>query len=290
MTYGYFPGCSLHATAKEFNQSTQEVCESIGIELEEINDWVCCGATPAHTTKEDLGIALPALSIEQAAKQGLLEVIAPCAACYNRFKTSQYEIKEHAHIKERIINIFNEPLHDNVEIFHIIEMLRDKYSYTKLKEQVTKPLNGLKVVSYYGCLLVRPNHIVNFDDEEDPTSMDELVTLLGGDAIFWSHKTECCGASHAIPQTDIVLELCNNILKAAEIVGADCIAVACPLCHANLDMRQHQINKKFKKNFNIPIVYITQLTGIALNIAVEKLGLTTHFVNPLPVLEKYQLT
>lgn len=290
MTYGYFPGCSLHATAKEFNQSTQAICNSIGIELEEINDWVCCGATPAHTTKEDLGIALPAFSLEQAAKQGLKEVIAPCAACYNRFKASQYEIKNHTKIKERISRIFDEPLQDNVEIFHIIEMLRDKYSYEKLKEQISKPLNGLKVVSYYGCLLVRPNHIVNFDDEEDPTSMDELVSLLGGEAIFWSHKTECCGASHAIPQTEIVLELCSNILKAAEIAGADCIAVACPLCHANLDMRQHQINKKFNKNFNIPIVYITQLTGIALNIPVDKLGLTTHFVDPVPVLEKYKLT
>lgn len=289
MGYGYFPGCSLHSTAKEFSISTEAVCNEIDIQLDEVKNWVCCGATPAHTTREELGIALPYSNILNASEQGLESIVAPCAACYNRLKSADHAVHNSEEIKHRIDEILGNEVKQNVKILHILELLRDEYGYEKLKGSIKKPLKNLKVACYYGCLLVRPNEIVNFDDVEDPVSMDELVTVTGATPVPWSHKTECCGASHAIPRTDIVLELCKKILNAAKIAGADCIAVACPLCHVNLDMRQDQINEKYVTEFKTPIFYITQLLALSLGVPYEKLSFSSHFVDPLNLLKQKEL-
>lgn len=289
MGYGYFPGCSLHSTAKEFSISTEAVCKEIDIELNEVKDWVCCGATPAHTTKEELGITLPYSNILNASEQGHDSIVAPCAACYNRLKTADHEVHHSEFIKKRVDEILGNEVKQDIKILHILELLRDEYGYEKLKGMIKKPLKDLKVACYYGCLLVRPDNIVNFDDAEDPVSMDELVAVTGATTVQWSHKTECCGASHAIPQTEIVLELCKRILRAAKIAGADCIAVACPLCHVNLDMRQNQINDKFLTEFNTPVLYVTQLLALALGIPYEKLSLSSHFIDPINLLKKKEL-
>jgi heterodisulfide reductase subunit B2 len=151
-------------------------------------------------------------------------------------------------------------------------------------------LKDLKIASYYGCLLVRPGKILQFDDEEDPTSMDELISALGGTPVQWSSKTECCGGSHAIPMKGIVLDLVKKVLESAKNAGADCIAVACPLCQANLDMRQNQINNKYGTDFKIPILYITQLIGLAVGIPVKDLGMNSHFVSPIETIKKYTLS
>lgn len=289
MKYGYFPGCSLHSTAKEFNISTKAVCDEIDVELKEIDNWLCCGATPAHTTKSELGIALPYSNLLNASEQGFESVVAPCAACYNRLKTADYEVHESEIVKNRVDEILGAKAENDVKIFHVLELLRDEYGYGKLKDLIKKPLKNLKVACYYGCLLVRPNNIVNFDDVEEPVSMDELVSITGAVPVQWSHKTECCGASHAIPETEIVLELCKRILNAAKIAGADCIAVACPLCHVNLDMRQQQINDKFLTEFNMPVFYVTQLLALALGVNYNRLSLTSHFVDGLNLLKQKEL-
>ena len=289
MSYGYFPGCSLHSTAKEFSISTEAVCKEIDIQLKEVNDWVCCGATPAHMTKEDLGIALPYSNILNASEQGLDSIVAPCAACYNRLKVADHEVHHSEFIKKRIDDILGNEVKQNVKVLHILELLRDEYGYEKLKGMIKKPLKDLKVACYYGCLLVRPNEVVNFDDVEDPQSMDELVNVTGATSVNWSNKTECCGASHAIPKTEIVLELCKRILNAAKVAGADCIAVACPLCHVNLDMRQEQINSKFLTEFKTPVFYVTQLLAIALGVPYQNLSLNSHFIDPIELLKKKEL-
>jgi len=286
MDYGYFPGCSLHSTAKEFNISTKAVCDEIDIKLKEIDDWVCCGATPAHNTKEELGIALPYSNLLSASGQGLDNVVAPCAACYNRLKTAKHHVNNSETIKNRMTEILGDEINTDIKVFHVLELLRDEYGYEKLKTMVKKPLKDLKVACYYGCLLVRPTDVVNFDDPEDPVSMDDLVTVTGAQPVQWSHKTECCGASHAIPQTNVVLELVRRILNAAKIAGADCIAVACPLCHVNLDMRQSQINNEFMTEFKTPILYITQLVALSLGVDYKKLGFESHFNEPFTLLKE----
>lgn len=289
MNFGYYPGCSAHATAKEYELSMREVCKVFNIQLEEIEDWNCCGATPAHTTKEELGVALPYANIVNASKQGLENIIAPCAACYNRLKVADYEVHHSNTMKERMNFIIGETAEKDLRIINILEFFKDVYGLDKIKAEVKKPLKDLKVASYYGCLLVRPGKILQFDDEEDPTSMDELITALGGTPVQWSSKTECCGGSHAIPMKGIVLDLVKKILDSARIAGADCIAVACPLCQANLDMRQEQINKKYKTNFKFPILYITQLLGLALDIPIKNLGLSSQFISPAELLKEHNL-
>ncbi|RJP62136.1 MAG: heterodisulfide reductase subunit B [Ignavibacteriales bacterium] len=289
MSFGYYPGCSAHATAKEYEKSMREVCNAFNIQLEEVEDWNCCGATPAHTTKEELGVALPYANIVNASKQGLENIIAPCAACYNRLKVADYEVHHSATMKERMNYIIGETAEKDLRIINVLEFFRDVYGLDKIKVEVKKPLKDLKVACYYGCLLVRPGKILQFDDEEDPTSMDELISALGGTPVQWSAKTECCGGSHAIPLKDVVLDLVKKILDSARIAGADCIAVACPLCQANLDMRQEQINKKYKTDFKFPILYITQLLGLALDIPVKNLGLTSQFISPAEVLKEHNL-
>ncbi|MGE5679574.1 MAG: CoB--CoM heterodisulfide reductase iron-sulfur subunit B family protein [Bacillota bacterium] len=286
MAYGYYPGCSLHATAKEFGISMRAVCKAFNIELTEVEDWNCCGATPGHTTKEELGIALPYSNLVNASKQGLENIVAPCAACYNRLKTADYSVKHSELLKERMHSIIGEEKGKDVKIFNILEFFKDIYGLDRLKAAVKRPLKNLTAACYYGCLLVRPSKIMQFDDEEDPKSMDEIMSALGAKTVDWSNKTECCGGSHAIPQTNIVLELARKIFSSAEKAGADCIVVACPLCHANLDMRQQQINAKYGTKFSIPVFYITEMIGLALDIKPKELGMGSHFVDPMKVVSK----
>lgn len=289
MTFGYYPGCSLHATAKEYSMSMQAVCNVLNVKLNEVEDWNCCGATPAHTTKEELGIALPYANLVNASKQGLENIVAPCAACYNRLKVADHEVHYSEKLKERMNEVVGDVANKDMRIINVIEFFKDVLGLDAVKAVIKKPLKDLKVACYYGCLLVRPNEILKYDDAEDPTSMDELVKTLGGTPVQWGYKTECCGGSHAFPETDIVLGLAKKIFQSAQTNGADLITVACPLCHVNLDMRQAQINKKYGTNFTIPVLYITQLLGLALDVPVKELGLTSHFVNPLKVIEKIQL-
>lgn len=289
MAYGYYPGCSLHATAKEYEISMRAVCKALDIELNEVEDWNCCGATPAHTTKEELGIALPYANIVNASKQGLNEIIAPCAACYNRLKSADYAVSHSGPIKDRMAEIIGEGALKDVKIFNVLELFNNIYGLDKLKGEVKRPLKDLKAACYYGCLLVRPHKVLQFDDEEDPRSMDDLLTALGASTVEWSCKTECCGGSHAIPRTEIVLELANTIFTSARRAGADCIAVACPLCHINLDMRQKQIKDVYGIDHQMPVFYITQLIGLSLGIPAGNLSTGTHFTETVGVLNKVSL-
>ncbi|MCU7496780.1 MAG: heterodisulfide reductase subunit B [Ignavibacteria bacterium] len=286
MAYGYYPGCSLHSTAKEYNISLKAVCGKLGIELSEVEDWNCCGATPAHTTKEELGVALAYNNLLNASRQGLEDILAPCAACYNRLKNASYAVKHSPEVNKRMNELTGGVMERDMKVYNILEFFRDIYGQDNLKAAIEKPLEGLNVACYYGCLLVRPSKVLNFDDAEDPVSMDDLVRLIGGNPVRWSCKTECCGGSHAIPETDIVLELGRRIFTSAQAGGAEMIAVACPLCQANLDMRQSQINKKFNTDFRMPVVYVTQLIGLALGLSKEELGFNSHFVSAAELLKK----
>jgi heterodisulfide reductase subunit B2 len=283
MKYAYYPGCSLHGTSIEYDMSTRAVASALGIELEEIPGWTCCGATSAHETSELLALALPARNLLLAQDQGL-DVMVCCAACYSRLREANVGIKEgdnHAKVAE----IVGRPYDGEVQTRHFLDIIANEYGLDAMSAKVEKKLADLKVASYYGCLLVRKPEVVAFDDPENPTFMDDFVSALGATPVDWSHKTECCGGSLGLTRTDVVLRLVRDILEIATEAGADCVMVACPLCQANLDLRQAQINRRFGTNLKVPILYFTQLLGLALDLPVKELGLGKLTVNPSELLK-----
>ena len=278
MSYGYYPGCSLHGTAKEFDLSIRECCQSLGLELVEVPDWNCCGASSAHGTSEELALALSVRVLSQAERHNLNPVLVPCAACYSRLKLANMQVTKDENLLRRVNELIGQDYEGKGVVKHLTEILIDNKQ--ELESSVVRPLEGMKVACYYGCLLARPPELVEFDDSENPVTMDNIVAILGAEPLDWSHKTECCGAGFTFSKTDIVLRLVGDILEAAKIVGADVIAVACPLCHANLDMRQAMAEQRNKAEYGIPILYITQLAGLAQGKEYHSLGLDKHMVSP----------
>ncbi len=289
MKYAYYPGCSLHSTAKEYDLSTKEVARALGIELAEIPDWICCGATPAHITMHLLSIALPVKNLLQAKKMDSCEVVTCCAACFNRLKVANRFMETENEHRKKVEEIVGEPYKGEVRVRHFLDVLVNVFGLKNIKERVTSKFKGLKVACYYGCLLTRPKDVTGLDDLEEPHLMDDLMSAIGIEPVKWPYKTECCGASFSLTRTDIVLKLSCDILQMAQDEGAEAIVVACPLCQSNLDLRQAAINKKYKKNFNMPVIYFTQLLGLALGIEAKKLGLEKHIVSPLPILKEKEI-
>ncbi len=276
MKTGFYPGCSLNGTAREYNESVKALATYFGITLEEVEDWNCCGATAAHSLNHTLSIALPARILALAMRQGLEEIVVPCASCYNRLVSAQYELNRDKELKAQVEEQLQMEVPTQIRILNVLQFI-DTYIKDKVKEQVTRPFRH-KVACYYGCLLVRPHKVVRFDRVEDPQTMDELVRLIGGTPLDWGFKTECCGAGLSIPRTDIVCKLSARIIEDAECRDAECIAVACPMCHANLDMRRGGIERYLKRKSAVPVLYITQLVGLALGMEATQLGLQRHFV------------
>jgi heterodisulfide reductase subunit B len=214
MNFGYYPGCSLHGTAKEFDQSLNEVLKVLDVGLNEINDWCCCGASSAHAMSHILSIALPARNLQLAKNQGMTEVVAPCAACYNRLKVSQHELKFDEKMRMKIEEILEEKISNGIAVLNLIGLFQ-RIGTEKIKTAIKNNLKKFKVACYYGCLLVRPHDILKFDDPENPTSMEEIVSITGAKTVEWNFKVECCGASHSIDHTEIVEQLSKNILDDA---------------------------------------------------------------------------
>jgi Heterodisulfide reductase, subunit B len=276
MKIGFYPGCSLKGSSREYNESVVAIAKALDIELVEIKDWNCCGATAAHSMNEELSLSLPARILALAEAQGLKEVVVPCAACYNRLMVTQHELKDN-NKRERVTDIIKMPYSGDLKIINVLQML-ETYAMDKIQEKVTKPF-AHKVACYYGCLLIRPHKILQFDRVEDPQSMDAMVKLIGGTPINWAFKTECCGAGLSVSRTDLVAKLSGNILKDATERDAKAIIVACPMCQSNLDMRRGAINETLSNPSDIPVIFITQAIGLALGLSPQELGLERHFVN-----------
>jgi heterodisulfide reductase subunit B len=279
-SYSYYPGCSLHGTAEEYDTSVRAVCRKLGIDLHEIDNWVCCGASAAHSTDHLMSLALPAHTLKQAEAKGL-PLAVPCAMCFSRLRVTVHEIrnKETLDLVNRAIGT---QLGDPVAVESMLQVLSDE----DLPLPISKPLEGLKVACYYGCLLARPPDVVGVDDAENPQTMDRIVERLGAEAVDWGLKTACCGAGVAFPRLDVVLKLSHRILSLAQKSGADCVAVACPMCHANLDMYQKDMTAKFRQLTAVPVLYFTQLMGLALGLSADELLLDKHFTDPLPMLRE----
>ncbi|MFH1007321.1 MAG: CoB--CoM heterodisulfide reductase iron-sulfur subunit B family protein [Candidatus Latescibacterota bacterium] len=288
MNYAYFPGCSLHGTAVEYDESARAVAGSLGIDLVEIPDWTCCGSTPAHLTDDLLAVALPVKNILRA-KEVSDQIAVCCAACYSRFKFANKHVQEKEDIRTQVGEVLGAEYSGDMRVRHFLDILINDVGLEKVAESVKRNLGGLKVACYYGCLLTRPPKVAEFDDPEDPTSLDNLMKTLGAEPISWPCKTECCGATFSLTKTDIVLKLSHDILAQAKKRGAEAIVLACPLCQANLDMRQSDINKRYGVEFDLPIFYFTQLLGLALGLDGADLGLKRAMVNPMNILKEKEL-
>jgi heterodisulfide reductase subunit B2 len=289
MKYAFFPGCSMEGTAADYRLSTLAVARVFGIELPEIPDWICCGSTAAHATDPLLAAALPAQNLAVAKKMavngGPQKVAVGCAACFSRLKLANVHIAADAGFRKSVSQVNGTDYDGQTPIIHLLEILAREVGTSAVAAKILRPLKGLKVVCYYGCLLSRPPEVA-FDDVENPTLMDKLMQTAGASALDWSHKTECCGASCSITDSDVVCELGHEILTAAKASGADCIVTACPLCQLNLDLRQQDITGRYNESYNLPVFYFTQLLGLALGCNARELGLDRLVVSPWALLSR----
>lgn len=278
MKYAFFPGCSLESTAWDFDRSTRAACRALGIELTDIPDWVCCGSTPAHASNASLAVALPVANLQKAQSLGM-PVMTACASCYARLRTANHKVRNETTERERAQRITGKPYDGRVEVHHVLDVLVNHFGLEQVRKQVSRPLEGLRVACYYGCLLTRPPEIVAFDDPEHPTCMDDLVAALGAQPVAWPFATECCGASLSMTRSAVVGRLGHKLLSMARRAGADCIAVACPLCQVNLDLRQADAVKAHGDLPQTPVLYITQLLGLALGLTNKELGIGAQSVS-----------
>ena len=278
MKVSFFPGCSLEGTAREYGESIEEVCRELGIELEELKDWTCCGASSAHCTNEFLSIALPARNLACAEKLKQ-DLVTPCAACFSRLKTAAEALTRS---EKQAVEI---PFNGDISVLHILEfLLKDEFA-EKIREKIKKPLKGLKTVSYYGCLLARPQKITKEKHWEDPRGLDSLIPRLGAESISWPYKTECCGGSLVLTNLEIEHKLVGRILDMALEAEADCIVTACPLCMSNIDTREEEIGALRGISYDLPIFYFTELMGLAFGSNDTDSWFKRHIIDPRPLLQ-----
>lgn len=280
-TVAYYPGCSLHSTAIEFNISTKAVCEALGLTLVEPKGWVCCGSSAAHRIDPKAALRLPLENLRIIEQSGFSEVMMPCAACFSRHKAAQHEIRHNEQHKAAMAQAMGYAHQDSVRVSSSTEAIFRRVGVQQIAAKVKRPLSGLRVVCYYGCLLTRPPQVTEAAHPENPTDMDTLMSALGAEVRDWSYKTCCCGATHSLTRPDIVLKLSSDLISHARQSGADAIVVACPLCHTNLDARQFQM----KLQEPMPVLYFTQLMALALGLPDQAAALDKNLVNPRPLLQ-----
>lgn len=276
MKYSYFPGCCHHTSAKEYDLSTRLVCQNLGIKFTDVPDWSCCGSTAAHSTSELLALSLSARNLALAESTGM-DVTAACAACYQRLAQARHQLVADRELLTRVNEITGREFRGDVRVKSILEVVH-QVGPGKIESLTLKPLKGLNPACYYGCLMVRPLEIAA-DDHENPQKMDDIMLAVGARPVDWGHKTECCGASLAVSNEDIVIRLVERIIRDAVQAGANCLVTACPLCHFNLDLRQAKINKNMGTSYRLPVFYFTQLMGVAMGLNLTDLSMHTHFVD-----------
>lgn len=265
----YYPGCALHASAREYDTSTRAVAEALGLRLREIEGWRCCGASAGHQASADLALELPRTNLALAAGAGFATVTAPCAACFSRLRFAAARDGDGAPGPVRVQHLLHTLLEGGVDV---------------VRARVRRPLRGLRVACYYGCLITRPPAVTGAPRPEDPQEMDRLVSALGGEPVAWSYKTECCGAGHALVRPELVIGLVGRIMRDAQAAGAEVLAVACPLCHNNLDARQPEV-ARVAGVAPMPVFFFTQLAALAFGLDEREVALDRLLTDPRPVLE-----
>jgi heterodisulfide reductase subunit B len=280
-TYSYFPGCTSHSTAVEYDLSTKAVFENLGVELVEIEDWNCCGAAAVHSMNRLLSLCLPARNIAMAQKRDL-ELVVPCAGCFNMLKRAEHALRTDPEMRREVENTVGFVYREDLKIRALIDMVVNGIGFDRIKGEVRRPLAGLKVACYYGCALVRHPKVTGLDDPENPQYLDGLMATLGATPVEWSYKTDCCGADLALTHGDTVVKLVNKIVGMAKEAGAQCLVCSCGLCQINLEMRQ-DVNA-----FGLPVFYFTELMGVAFGLRGTSWW-TKHVINPSALLGSLNL-
>ena len=277
MKVSYYPGCALHGTGKEFDLSVKAVSNALGVELKEVDDWSCCGASSAHATNFKLSVALPARDLISAEKDGIKDMMVPCAACFNRLKSTQHHLAKNDSLKNEVEEIIGSSYLGTIAVRNAIDVFFNLVGLPAISKMVTRPLSGLKPVSYYGCLLLRPPDVCDFDDHENPVLLDGILRTLGADVRPWSYKTDCCGGSLTISKTKHVVRLVDKLMTMAREAGANCVVAACPVCMANLDMRASE-------SLKLPVFYFTELMALAMGLEGPENWFKMHHLDPKPLL------
>ncbi len=278
----YYPGCTLSTKAQNYDRSGRAVAAALGIELEELAEWQCCGATFPLMVDDSMALIAPTRVLYQAQQAGE-RVVTLCAICFHVLRRSQALLERDPDMLERI-NWFIEQEYSGVHVVHLLEVLRDDVGWDKLAEQVVRPLTGVKVAPYYGCLLLRPHDEIGLDDPEEPTILHDLLRALGAEVVDFPFSIECCGSYLTVKEPQVSETLSMDIVASAREHGAQLIATACPLCQFNLDYPQRETEAGFTGN-EMPVVYFTQLMAAALGLPEEDWGLDSHYVNPAPAIE-----
>ncbi len=286
--YCYYPGCcACRGTGKAFNISALAVSDALEMELTLLEDWNCCGSTPGSSTDELEAILIATRNLALAEKTGL-DLVTPCSDCYTTFNKTNLELREYPDVKARVdecLAVGGLKYKGNVRVRHLFEVAYTDVGLEFIRSKVVNPLHELKVAPYYGCQMIRPE--CDFDEVENPQSLDKLITSLGAESVPFPLKDRCCGGSLMIPELDLALGLAHKLLESATSNGAQCIVTVCPLCQTNLDAYQGMVNRKFKTKYNLPVLFFTQLIGLALGIEPEALALDMAIVSAEAVLSPY---
>ena len=291
MKYGYYPGCSLERNAAAYHQSAMAVAGPLGIDLVEIDDWNCCGATEYFSINLLPAYALVARNLALAQDQGISDqLVAPCSACFlNLTKTDRYMTespKLAADVNEALAAGGLHYTPGSVRVRHLLDIIVNDVGYDVVAARVSKPLTGLRVAAYYGCLIVRPGYGGVFDDPEHPTTMDRLLRILGAEVVDFPLRAQCCGGHMTQISQEVAYEMIRRLLKNAADYEADVIATVCPMCQLNLDAYQANVNQFFNTDYMIPVLYFTQLMGLAFGVSPVDLGIGKEFVDARPALAK----
>jgi heterodisulfide reductase subunit B len=263
--------------ATEYDESIRAVCDALGIELSELADWNCCGASSAHFFDDELAVELPARNMA-IAERAAEELLVPCSACFQRLKHADKELRKDA------ARWIEEPYQGKATIWHVNDFFDRPELLEKMAGKVRKPLLGLAGVAYYGCVSQRPPKITDAESPENPTSMDRLLAMIGMEVRPWSYKTDCCGASLTLTRTDVIHKLSGDLFEAAQEAGAECVVTDCPMCQSNLDTRQAEIEAKRNKKYDLPVFYVTELIALAFGEPRTSGWWKKHFVDPIPLL------
>lgn len=279
MEVSYYPGCSLEGTAREYGESAEAIARSLGVKFHELDDWNCCGASSAHATDDGLATALSVRNLE-IADRARRDLVIPCAMCFQRLKKAEKELLAGEAPRP------NEQYRGDFRIKHMVDFIREDIDARLIKERVKHPLTGLNPVCYYGCLITRPPQVTDAGNHEDPQAMDLLMKDLGANMRNWSYKTDCCGGNLILTRPDIAKKLVKKLLDKALAAGADCIVAACPMCLANLDLKQAEISRETGEEYRLPVFYFTELMGLAFGEPSVEKWLRGHTVDPRPLLKE----
>jgi heterodisulfide reductase subunit B len=288
MKVSYYPGCTLKSNAKNFEDSALCALRELGVEVKELSRWNCCGTVYSLTTDDLMHHLASIRNLIRVKEAEADSVMTLCAMCYNTLKRVNEKVKADPDSLQKIHKFMDEEkiaYRGDVKVRHLLELLREDIKFEAIGKKVKKPLQNLKVASYYGCLLVRPKEI-GLDDMENPTVLDDLAAVLGAEAVDFPYKTECCGAYQTVDKPEMVADRTFSILTSARSRGAEVVSVSCPLCAFNLDHRQKETAKKYSEFKKIPILYFTQLLAIAMGCEEKDLRLDLHYVDPKPLLRQ----